>query len=57
MLATVYHILSVCLGEPPTEFTWTRKDVKGQPVDTKTYTPLSFYKEYVGADLKGKTPR
>ena len=53
MLATVYHILSVCLGEPPTEFTWTRKDAKGQPVDTKTYTPLSFYKEYVGADLKG----
>ncbi|MDO4930921.1 MAG: C1 family peptidase [Bacteroidales bacterium] len=53
MLATVYHILAICLGEPPTEFTWTRMDASGKPVDTKTYTPLSFYKEYVGADLKG----
>lgn len=52
MLATVYHILAVCLGEPPTEFTWTRKDANGRPVETKTYTPLSFYKEYVGLDLK-----
>lgn len=52
MLATVYHILAVCLGEPPTEFTWTRKDANGKPVETKTYTPLSFYKEYVGLDLK-----
>lgn len=53
MLATVYHILSICLGEPPTEFTWTRKDASGNPVDTRTYTPKSFYKEYIGADLKG----
>lgn len=52
MLATVYRILSLCLGEPPTEFTWTRKDAAGKPVETKTYTPLSFYKEYVGVDLK-----
>lgn len=52
MLATVYHILAVCLGEPPTEFTWTRRDAKGRPVETKKYTPLSFYREYVGKDLK-----
>lgn len=52
MLATVYRILSLCLGEPPTEFTWTRKNAAGEPVETKTYTPQSFYKEYVGADLK-----
>ncbi len=52
MLGTVYHILALCLGEPPAEFDWTRKDAKGQPVGTKRYTPLSFYKEYVGADLK-----
>ena len=51
-LATIYHILSVCLGEPVKEFAWTRKDASGKPVDTKTYTPLSFYKEYVGVDLK-----
>ncbi len=52
MLATVYNILALCIGEPPTEFTWTRKDASGKPIETKTYTPLSFYKEYVGADLK-----
>lgn len=52
MLTTVYRILSLCLGEPPTEFTWTRKNAAGEPVETKTYTPQSFYKEYVGADLK-----
>lgn len=52
MLATVYRILAVCLGEPPAEFTWTRKDAAGRPVGTKTYTPLEFYSEYVGADLK-----
>ena len=53
MLATVYHMLSLCLGEPPTSFTWTRKDAQGNPVDTREYTPLSFYQTYVGADLKG----
>lgn len=52
MLATVYRILTICLGEPVQEFTWTRKSADGKPVETKTYTPLSFYKEYVGTDLK-----
>lgn len=52
MLATVYRILTICLGEPVQEFTWTRKLADGKPVETKTYTPLSFYKEYVGTDLK-----
>lgn len=52
MLGTIYHILSVCLGEPVQEFTWTRKDASGKPVETKKYTPQSFYKEYVGTDLK-----
>ncbi len=53
MLATVYHILAVCLGEPPTRFSWTRTTANGTPVDTRSYTPLDFYREYVGADLKG----
>lgn len=52
-LATIYRILSLSLGEPPTEFVWTRRDASGRPVDVKTYTPQSFYKEYVGVDLKG----
>lgn len=52
MLADVYRILALTLGEPPTEFTWTRRNSKGDAVSTKTYTPLEFYKEYAGNDLK-----
>lgn len=52
MLAEVYRILALTLGEPPTEFTWTRRNSKGDVVSTKTYTPLEFYKEYAGNDLK-----
>lgn len=54
MLATVYRILAICLGEPPAEFVWTRTDAAGRPVETKTYTPQTFYSEYVGADLKSE---
>ena len=52
MLKTVYRILALSLGEPPTEFTWTRRNSKGDIVSTKTYTPQSFYKEFAGNDLK-----
>ena len=53
MLAEVYRMLALCLGEPPQQFTWTRRDKEGNPVSTKTYTPLSFYEEFVGDDLAG----
>lgn len=52
MLGTVYRMLVLNLGEPPTTFTWTRKNAAGKPVETKTYTPQSFYREYIGKDLK-----
>ncbi|MDE6267559.1 MAG: C1 family peptidase [Muribaculaceae bacterium] len=52
MLKEVYRYLALNLGVPPTEFTWTRTNAKGEPVETKTYTPKSFYDEYVGKDLK-----
>ena len=51
MLKEIYHILCLCLGNPPTEFSWTRCNGKGERVGTKTYTPLSFYQEFVGTDL------
>ena len=51
MLGTVYHMLCVCLGTPPESFTWTRRTADGKAVETKTYTPLEFYREYVGKDL------
>lgn len=52
MLSQIYRILALNLGVPPTEFTWTRRDAKGNPIDTRTYTPLSFYNEYFGNNLK-----
>ena len=52
MLKEVYRILCLCLGVPPTEFQWARYDSKGNFVSEKTYTPLSFYKEFVNADLE-----
>ncbi len=52
MLKDVYRILSLTLGVPPTEFTWTRKDKDGKVVSIKTYTPQQFYKEFAGNDLK-----
>ena len=52
MLKEIYRMLVLCLGEPPVEFEWTRYDSKGNFVSTKTYTPKSFYQEYVGADLE-----
>lgn len=52
MLQEVYQVLCRTIGTPPTEFTWTRKNSKGQVVDTRTYTPQTFYQEYAGNDLK-----
>ncbi len=66
-LADVYRFLVINLGEPPTEFDWRhkmkadkdgKKDEKGSlpPVaeeltEWKTFTPQSFYREFVGLDL------
>ena len=46
MLSTIYRMLVLNLGVPPTEFTWTEYNAKGEPVSTETYTPLSFLKKY-----------
>ena len=48
MLKEIYGMLVRAYGVPPTEFEWTRYDKSGKAVDTKTYTPQSFYKEYFG---------
>ncbi len=52
MLKEIYRVLALTLGEPPTEFEWTCRDAKGKIISTKTYTPLSFYEEFVGFDLQ-----
>lgn len=51
MLSAVYHVLSVSLGEPPLNFSWRFEDNNGVISELKTYTPLSFYKEFVDVDL------
>ncbi len=52
MLSTIYHILTLAYGVPPTEFTWTQRNKKDEAVSTETYTPLSFYQKYWdGEDL------
>ena len=52
MLKEVYHMLALCLGVPPTEFTWARYNAKGEFVSEKKYTPKSFYQEFIGEDLE-----
>ncbi len=52
MLKEIYRMLALCLGVPPAEFTWARYNAAGEFVSEKTYTPKSFYQEFVGEDLE-----
>ena len=51
MLATIYRMLALTMGEPPAEFTWTERNDKGEVVSTETYTPMSFYEKYAKTDF------
>ncbi len=51
MLGEVYKMLSIGLGTPPETFVWRYKDKDDKISETKTYTPLSFYKEMLGVDM------
>ena len=54
MLATVYNMLSMTLGEPVKEFTYAFTDKNGKTVGTpKKYTPKEFFHEVVGDGIKG----
>ena len=54
MLAKVYNILVLTLGEPVKEFTYQFRDKDGNAVgEAKKYTPMEFYKETVGGKLNG----
>ena len=52
MLKEIYRMLALCLGVPPTEFTWARYNSKGEFVSEKTYTPKALYQEFIGEDLE-----
>lgn len=45
MMKTIYRMLALAYGVPVERFTYT---IKGE---TKEYTPVSFYKEFLGNDL------
>lgn len=51
MLKEVYRMLVIAFGQPPVEFEYTMRDAKGKVISTKTYTPQSFFKEYINEDL------
>ena len=51
-LSEIYRMLALCLGEPVKEFVWTRCDKDNNIVSRKTYTPKSFYDEFIGEDLE-----
>ena len=54
MLATVYRVLAMTMGNPPTSFEYALKDKNGKATtEKKTYTPLTFAQEVVGKQLNG----
>lgn len=54
MLGIVYHMLTLTLGTPVQEFTYTFRDKKGNPVgQPRKFTPKEFYNATVGHALNG----
>ncbi|MBQ1723130.1 MAG: C1 family peptidase [Muribaculaceae bacterium] len=54
MLGTIYSMLSLILGEPVKQFTYTFRNKNGKPVGpAKTYTPLEFFRETQGGPING----
>ena len=51
MLGTIFRLLVLNLGVPPTEFSWTEYNAQGKLVSTENYTPLSFLKKYGDENL------
>jgi bleomycin hydrolase len=52
MLAEVYNMLVMNLGEPPSEFQWRFEDANSTISELKTYTPKSFYDDFIGVDMR-----
>ena len=54
MLSTIYHLLTLMLGEPVKTFTYVFTDKNGKAIgESKQYTPRSFYDVTVGHPLNG----
>lgn len=46
MLGTIYRMLTLSLGVPPTEFDYTVRDAQGKPLAVEHHTPMSFMQKY-----------
>ncbi len=54
MLGTIYHMLTLTVGEPVKEFSYTFRNKSGKAVgEARKYTPLEFYKATVGGPING----
>ena len=54
MLAQIYRMLELTIGQPPQKFTYAFRNKDGKAIaPAKEYTPQSFYQEVVGAPLNG----
>ena len=56
VLKDVYKILVLCLGEPPRAFQWRYEDKDKKVSPLRSYTPQSFYREFMGAVLDDYVP-
>ncbi|HBC46351.1 MAG TPA: aminopeptidase [candidate division Zixibacteria bacterium] len=52
MLAEVYRMLVLNLGEPPAEFQWRYEEKDSTVAALKSYTPKSFFDEFVNINLE-----
>jgi bleomycin hydrolase len=50
-LKDIYKILVLCLGQPPEKFQWRYEDKDGKVTPLETYTPQSFRRKFLDADL------
>ena len=55
VLKDIYRILALCLGEPPTQFTWRYKDRNGTVRELSDYTPVQFYREIIPENYDPKS--
>ena len=51
MLKTVYRMLALTVGVPPTEFDYVRRDASGKRVEVEHHTPMSFLEKYGDTNL------
>ncbi len=51
MLGEIYRMLVLNLGEPPAEFQWRYEEKDSTVAPLKTYTPKSFFSDFVNINL------